>query len=57
MTLFWFAELAEQFQIHILYKTRKIKEESELNSGLIEEIMDRSCIFLAVEAFFKILTW
>ena len=41
---FWFAELAEQFHVRNLYKTRKLSS----NCCLIEGTMDLSCIHLPV---------
>ena len=46
--LIWFVELVEQFQLPNLYKTRKSTKNWSSNFGLIEEIMDLSCILLAV---------
>ena len=45
---FCFAELAEQFQVHNLYKTRKSTKHRLSNWGLIEEITDLSRILLAL---------
>ena len=47
--LFSFAELAEQFQVHDLYKIRKSTKNWSSNFGLIKEIKDLSHIILAVQ--------
>ena len=48
-SLFWFAELAEQFQVHNTNTTRGSSKNWFSNFGLIEEIMDLSHILLAVQ--------
>ena len=50
--LFCFAELAEQFQVNNLYKTRKSTKNHLSNFGLNEEIMDLACTLLTVVILF-----
>ena len=45
---FWFVKLAEQFQVHNLYKTCKSTKNPSSNIGIIEETMDLPCILLAL---------
>ena len=44
MKLFWFADLAEKFQVYNSYTTHKFTKSKSSNFGLIEEIMDLSDI-------------
>ena len=44
MKLFWFADLAEKFQVYNSYTTHKFTKSKSSNFGLIEELMDLSDI-------------
>ena len=54
IVLSWFQELAEQFQVRILFKTRTSTKNLSSNFGLIEETMYLSCIFLPILVLFMV---